>query len=321
MSGSSIKFQKNGYEFAKQVLNNLKKINNPSSSIELYITCIDELQELLLTYIDYLPCHFIELLDFLEQLIYKKNLSDLSTIEGHAFLNRIQFLCELMCSPPSIDLYINLALHEFDCLYQYSDFSEEIVSCIIDYLIHNSDDSFFSKDIVSAFSKFDLSNEKRDLLWLSLSKVPISPMLQIKAIENVDLTGDKLLEFCREISISGAGNENVLLALVKKVNEETFSSYSNKDNEIKEMIFYYIVLCAIPPIPVVKKIIELINPSDDNYFNFFYMIIQEFAKKASPADKKIILSTILDKVTSDENSKKEDVKVQIRRLRLLAYNL
>lgn len=310
-----------GTEFSKAALEILNKIDNSKISERHYQDCLEELQYLILSYLDYLPRHFVELLDMFEQLTTLSSLEDIFSIQGHAILSRAKRLCELMCEPPSLELYINLALDEFECLYQYSDFSEETISSVINYLLHGNNPAILSIETISTFEKFNFTDKKKSLLWLSLSKVPTTKALQLRAIENINLTGKHFSDFCREMAISTNCDEELLCALVKKVNETKISNTPKIDNEQKAIIYYYITLCAAPPISVVKEIIEVIHLSDDNYFNFFYMIIQEFAKRTEPANKSLLLSTILKKINSDEPSKTEEVKIGIRRLRLLANNL
>ncbi len=309
-----------GNEFAKQILLVLNEMADPGISKSHYFSCLSKIEELMLTYLESLPSHFVELLDFLEQLIYTKKQEELLSIEGHAFFSRTKLLCELMCKEPSIELYVNLAVNDFECLYQYTDFGDEIISSVINYLIP-SNASSVSNDIPSVFNEMVCSNEAKELLWLSLSKVPTTAELQIKVIENISVSGNTFIEFCKEMSISASDKEAVLSALVKRVNKEIIYDDSKINEEIKAVIYYYIIICAYPTVSVLRDIIEVINPNDEDYFNFFHMVIQDFCKNVNPTDKKLILSSILNKINSDEPSKPEEIKIQIRRLRLFAYNL
>lgn len=320
MQKDSAKLMHYGIEFAKSILDVLSEMSDFKITKNHYFSCLSKIEELILTYYEVIPTHFVELLDFLQQLIYTKSQEDLASIEGHAFFNRTKLLCELMCKEPSIELYISLAMNEFECLYQYTDFSDEMLSTIMDYLISSNNPSLFN-NIPFAFNEVISSDESKELLWLSFSKVPMSDELQIKAIENAKVTGENFLEFCKEMAVSASNKETVLSTLVKRVKNEDIYSIKDLNDEIKAVICYYIIFCAYPTVSVLREIIESINPSDNDYFNFFHMIIQDFCMKINPTDKKIILSSILNKINSDEPSKPEEVKIQIRRLRLFAYNL
>lgn len=312
MKNNIVRFETVETKFLRQVLNILNDLNTANLSASLIKTNLQLLEQLSLDYIDCLPDYFIELLDLLQEIITS---TDYDTLCDSYSVNRAILLGNLLNMEPSIELYYKLSVNEFDCLYQYDNFSEETLLSIVEYLTCIQDNQPIRNELACYFENLAINNTTIPLLWIGFSKLPTTEHVYIEAIKHVKLFGDDFIYFCKEILDSCNNNENVFLALIERVEKQKISKNKTRDQKIKAEIYATILLCEVPSENVVKRIIEVINPENTSYYAFFYEIMSNYPKNM------MIYSAILKKINRDELSKPESLRPYLNRLRLLASNI
>ena len=311
MQDNIVQFEPLEVKFLKQAISILNNLKNPSNSTKLNNLYLDTLEKLIFNYLDILPNYFVELLNIFYNIL---NIEDFKDINNEFLIERAILLCELLCETPSAELYIELAFNEFETLYQYTSFNEDDLLDIIKCLVCIQTNQVIPREL-SSFKKFNFQGDHVRLLWLGFSKLPTTEKVQIAAITSEILRPEDFIQFSQDIQHSVCGNENVLLALISRTENQVFSKNKKRNNQIKFEIYSFIILCAIPTENVIKKIIEVISPPEKDYYNFFYMIMHEWPKN------KIIYSTIQKKLDIDEHNNLDIPEPYIRRLRLIAYNI
>ena len=220
----------------------------------------------------------------------------------HKIVDRILLLCSLLDAKPSIQVFEQFIQNEFETIYEYNTFPEEIILSII-----------FSLANISDISQKSSYNRTR-LFWLVIASMDLSKKVLLNLIKYNNLKGNDFMEFCKNIAVSTHADEEVLLCLISMIEDKIISVNPNKNNYLKFELYVTIIDCALPSENVIKKIIEIVILKKDKYFNFFYEIIKNFRKN------KTIMDAVIKRLNADELSISEELNVYIRRLKLVAFN-
>lgn len=318
MNGKIVRFETNEMRFlrlATEILSKVKKSICKDESVNLYL---NELENLILGYIDCLPPYYTELLDFLYSVIRNEDNNDIVLQKVNDSLR----ICELMSKTPTLDSYIQIAIGNFDFLYDYPKFDEKILMLVIEFLCCIQSPTYYGK-FSSILDKYHLTYDDICLLWLGLAKVSTNECVQYEAIKHLPLDSFAFVEFCKEMADSSNSNEKVLLALINKVSSKKIFSSFSQDSKAKFEIYNIILLCTNPSSKVIQRIIEVIIPSNSLYFNFFHMLIQEYIKFLPDSEKQTILFTIKKKLEIDERLRRGTLNFSFdsQKIKLLINNL
>lgn len=295
-----VQFETTEKKFLRLISNKISILKNePQKSA---ITLVD-LLELCLDYIDYLPQHFFELLNLIKDLINNYSYYDHLPTLLLEKIDRILLLCELLSEEPTVTLFKKMVTNRFEAIYEYEEFPEDILYDVI----------YSLKNISEQDKQFTYSENR--LYWLALSNMTLSKEMLMEVVRNFYLKGDDFINFCKDIGVCINADEEVLIALIERIEKQKLSVKPLRNNMIKYQIYITILLTALPSYNVVKKIIKVIFLEDKEYYKFFYMIIMQFG------DSKDILNTVIERLNSDEPKRTENVQIYIRRLRLLAMNI
>lgn len=282
-----------------------------SEQLEILKTCgqkaeftLDTLSSLCLDYIDILPKHFYELIylikDIINNYLYFEHMEKELQIE----IGRSLLLCKLLQEKPSSNLFFRFVQNQFETIYEYDTFPEEIIFSIISSL----SSSLISKPNLNSYS------EKR-LYWLALSNMTLSKKCLLALVKSFSLNGDDFVNFCKDVAVSQNADEEILLLLIGRIENKRISINSKKNSSLKYELYATIFECANPTENVIREILKVIVPDNEDYFNFFHMVIDRFKRN------KELLNIIISRLKKDETQKNENMKVYVRRLILLATNV
>ena len=304
-------------EFLTKVRDFLLQLKKMGKDYSARSRILQTLEALTLKKLDFLPEYFCGLYSSINTMIFaNENNIDLSDDIDDALL-----LCDLLQERPSVEWFKKIVSEHLAILHLFYDLPENIIYEVIESLKnpHNVLERI-DQSTDNNYSEHELS-----LIWLGLSQMcNLSENTMLDIIKFAKIEADSYVTFCQNIADSSYGNEKLLLALIERVESEKF--YTGKEINPKDKVAIYVSILeiAVPTENVVAKIVEVINIElygKDIYYQFFYEIIQDYVKGNKTTMKKIILNAIIKKINFDEPRVSNDIKLAIRKIRLLATNI
>jgi len=232
-------------------------------------------------------------------------------------------ICSILLEPPSEKVFEKLVKREYQGLWIDNRFSDEFFKRMILKLIGRQ--NYYETCLFGATEQekreyYQKLQDRNDILWIAVCRmINANEEILLKVIRNAKIGWNRFYQFCVEIASAENTTEEVLIALIEKIQKQSFDMFSRTGTRALKTRCVFLIFQlnsrTISTAKVAKVAIELITPAESYYYEFYHMLIWRYRNEEE------ILELIQETVEHKRLLPKRNLVPEIKRLQLLINNL
>lgn len=287
-------------------------LQNPEEKEEI----LDDLYEMLLDFHEVLPEYCYGVMENIEKIA----LLDLSWDEAKKLIKETISICKILMQKPSIKTFQQLVETNYSALVFDTRFSESVLYLYMQKLIatRKKDEKYLEmaenkREIEYYQERFN----ENDIWWIAICRMPnATETILLKAIQYAKLEHYNFYLFCIEIAVSKNATDKVMLSLLERIQKESFDLLSRYSSQkMKTRLILSIFELNQPSVSVMKKAVQMIQPGDRFYYDFYHYIIFHSCHDME------LLKEVQKKIGARRNLSKRNLVPSVKRLTFLLDNI
>ena len=228
--------------------------------------------------------------------------------------------CKLLREKPSIKVFKQLVDMNYPTLWCDTRFSTNLFYIFMQDLITKQKRY---KRIIETTQNERERRKHLELLnqnavwWTAISRMPqVTEKLLLKIVSSAEMSKEDFYIFCVETVVSQNATENVMIALIRRIQKERLESISRYvADEVKAELVLTLFGLNKPGLTAIMEAVRLIRPGDGNYYKFYHYAIINSRGSVS------LLGDIKEKVEMRSFCAKKEIAEDSRKLSFLLRNM